>query len=235
MTSTRCSKVPQYRAEMSLNSQKSGSQSLQPMGSLPVKTGIALEGPVVQQFQFANAVDGIAVASAVKTRKGTASPLFVTQDGGRTWSTSEISPITQIRALTSTPYYWYAITSQCPSSHSECFQYQLERAPVSTMHWTLLSIPPALARYGSVMNLTAFGSDVWLSTMNQVSKPYPSYIAIYRNFGRSFSISVQPLLNSVTARRLGGDVLRSGLGHFAMTGICMDRFRTQLMAVFIGL
>ena len=49
------------------------------------------------------------------------------------------------------------------------------------------------------MNLTAFGSDVWLSTMNQVSKPYPSYIAISRNFGRSFSISVQPLLNSVTA------------------------------------
>ena len=88
---------------------KSGSQSLQPMGSLPVKTGIALEGPVVQQFQFANAVDGIAVASAVKTatERNCVTTICHTRRREDLGQQVEISPITQIRALTSTPYYWY--------------------------------------------------------------------------------------------------------------------------------
>jgi hypothetical protein len=169
------------------------------MGSLPLKRGIAPDGPSVQQLLFANETDGAAVLSGVKTAEGTASRLFVTHDGGRSWSTDELSPTTQVVELASTPDYWYAITSQCPSNNVECSQYRLERAPVSTMRWTTLSLPHPLAEYGSVMNLTAYGSDVWLSAMDQETAPYPSYIAISHDFGQSFSVSVHPVLNAVTA------------------------------------
>jgi hypothetical protein len=176
-----------------------GDKSFRPMGTLPLKKGIAIDGPAVQQFLFANENDGVAVAPAVETSLGMVSPLFVSHDGGRTWTTDEISPTTQIREMASTPDYWYAITSKCASANVECSQYRLERAPVTTMRWTALSIPPPLARYGSVMNLTAYGSDVWLSTMDQDTAPFPSYIAISHNDGESYSVSVHPILNAVTA------------------------------------
>jgi hypothetical protein len=172
-----------------------GDKRFRTMGSLPLHSGKAVDGPSVQQLIFANELDGVALLSAV----GTASRLFVTHDGGKTWTTQEISPTTQIRELASTPNYWYAITSQCPASNVLCSQYRLERAPVSTMRWTALSLPSPLARFGSVMNVTAYGSDVWLSTMDQDTAPYPSYIAISHDFGLSFSISVHPVLNAVTA------------------------------------
>jgi hypothetical protein len=178
---------------------KEGDKSFRPMGSLPLKKGIAVDGPLVQQLLFANESDGVAVGQAVTTSEGMASPLFETHDGGRTWTTQELSPTTQVREMASTPDYWYAITSQCPTDSVECSQYRLERAPVATMRWTTLTIPPPLAPYGSVMNVTAYGSDVWLSAMDQVSKPFLSYIAISRDFGKSFSVSVHPILNSVTA------------------------------------
>jgi hypothetical protein len=176
-----------------------GDKKFQPIGSLPLTRGIAPDGPSVQQLLFANEVDGAAVLSGVKTAEGTASRLYVTHDGGRSWIDDEISPTTQIRELASTPNYWYAITSQCPSSNAQCSHYRLERAPVTTMRWTNLPLPHPLAEYGSVMNLTAFGSDVWLSTMDQDTAPYPSYIAVSHNLGQNFSVSVHPVLNAVTA------------------------------------
>ena len=57
----------------------------------------------MQQFLFANENDGVAVAPAVETSLGMVSPLFVSHDGGRTWTTDEISPTTQIREMASTP------------------------------------------------------------------------------------------------------------------------------------
>jgi hypothetical protein len=178
---------------------KEGDVRFRQMGSLPLKKGIAADGPEVQELLFANAMNGIAVAQLVSTKSGTASPFFVTHDGGATWRTEEISPTTQIRELASTPQYWYAITDQCPPVNAQCSQYRLERAPVSTMRWTTFAIPPPLAKYGSDLNLTAFGSDVWLSTMNQVSEPYSSYVAISHDYGVSYTVSVHPVLNSVTA------------------------------------
>jgi hypothetical protein len=178
---------------------KDGDKSFRPMGSLPLKKGIAIDGPVVQQFLFANGHDGVAVAPAVKTPEGMASPLLVTHDAGKTWTSEELSPTTQIREMASTPNYWYAITAQCPANNPLCARYRLERAPISTMRWTALTIPPPLAQYGSVMNVTAYGSDVWLSTMDQTSAPYPSYVAISHDFGQSFTVSEHPILSAVTA------------------------------------
>src|SRR5579863_3921062 len=86
---------------------KEGDEHFRPMGSLPLKKGIAADGPAVQELLFANELDGVALAQSVTTKLGTTSPLFVTHDGGATWTTEEISPTTQIRAMASTSNYWY--------------------------------------------------------------------------------------------------------------------------------
>jgi hypothetical protein len=178
---------------------KDGDRSFRPMGSLPLNTGTAPDITAVQQLVFANAMDGMAIGSSVKTSQGFTTPIYATRDGGRTWTTTEISPTTQIRDLASTPGYWYAVTSRCLPANVECSHYRLQRTPVSNTHWTSLPLPSPLAKYGSVMNLTAYGDDVWLSTMDQISAPYPSYVAISHNYGESFSVSIHPQLNAVTA------------------------------------
>jgi photosystem II stability/assembly factor-like uncharacterized protein len=62
-----------------------------------------------------------------------------------------------------------------------------------------LPLPSKIAKYDIGLGFTAFGNDVWLNTMDQVSKPYPSYLAISQNLGARFRVSVQPVLQSLGA------------------------------------
>jgi len=110
-----------------------------------------------------------------------------------------ISPTTKINSMAASANYLYAITEQCVGNNVNCSNWRLERTLVSTTKWVSLPLPTPLSKYASVMSLTAFGSDVWLSTMDQVSKPWNSYIATSHNLGASFKVAVQPLLISVTA------------------------------------
>ncbi|MGD0690780.1 MAG: hypothetical protein ABSA22_00390 [Acidimicrobiales bacterium] len=175
-----------------------GGESFQRMGSLPISRFDLRYEPVISQLLFPTANVGVAVAYSVKSRLGTATPLYLTRDGGKTWSIHEISPTTEIQQITTTSRYLYAIAANCPKS-DRCSSWRLERSTLSALDWVSLPLPPKIAKYDIGLGFTAFGNDVWLNTVDQVSKPYPSYLAISRNLGATYSVSVQPDLQSVSA------------------------------------
>lgn len=169
-----------------------GGASFRPMGSIPLAPTPSPEINPINQLVFPSAKTGFATVVYE-------SFFYLTRDSGRVWNKERIPGITEIRQIATTKTYIYAVAAYCPKTTVNCSDWRLERSPVSTLRWTSLKIPSPLSRYGSVMSVTAFGSAVWLSTMDQVSKPYDSYVAESRDLGESFHVSIQPLLNSVTA------------------------------------
>jgi hypothetical protein len=169
-----------------------GGANFTPMGSIPLAPAPSPEINPINQLVFASAQVGFATG-VYESR------FYLTRDGGRIWIKESIPGITDIRQIATTKTYLYAIAAYCPKTTVNCTDWRLERSPVSALRWTSLKILSPMSRYGSVMNVTAFGSSVWLSTMDQVSKPYDSYVAESRNLGESFHVTIQPLLNSVTA------------------------------------
>ena len=189
-----------FRHSNAIERSTNGGASFQRMGSLPISTFDLRYEPVISQLLFPTANVGVAVAYSVKSRQGTATPLYLTRDGGKTWSIHEISPTTEIQQITTTTSYLYAITANCPKDR--CSSWHLERSSLSALNWVSIPLPPKIAKYDIGLGFTAFGNDVWLNTIDQVSKPYPSYLAISQNRGATFSVSVQPVLQSVSACEL---------------------------------
>jgi hypothetical protein len=169
-----------------------GGASFEPMGSLPLTTAPQPQIDPINQLIFPSATTGFAIGAAK-------SIFYLTRDAGRVWRKESIPGVTGIQEIATTRTYIYAVAADCPRTTVNCINYRLERSPVASLRWTSLRIPSPLYRYGSVMHITAFGSAVWLSTMDQVSKPYDPYVAESRNLGESFRVTVQPLLDSVTA------------------------------------
>jgi photosystem II stability/assembly factor-like uncharacterized protein len=178
-----------------------GGATFQRMGSLPITNAAARFEPVISQLVFPTANVGIAVGYTVKTQRGSVTPLYVTRDGGQTWSKEEISPSTEIQKIATTSKYLYAIAANCPNT-SQCAAWRLDRATLSALHWSSFPLPEIIAKYQHGLGFTAFGNDVWLNTMDQVSKPFPSYLATSQNLGTTFTISVQPDLQSVNSCEL---------------------------------
>jgi hypothetical protein len=82
-------------------------------------------------------------------------------------------------------------------------------------------MPHLIAKYDIGLGITAFGSRVWLNTMDQVSKPYPSYLAISDNLGKSFDVSVQSVLISLSAcglEAMSPEILWATCGDGMMAG-----------------
>jgi hypothetical protein len=169
-----------------------GGASFTPMGSIPLTPKPTAESNPINQFVFPSATTGFATGVYQ-------SHFYVTRDAGRVWTTESIPGINTIREIATTKTYIYAVAAYCPKPTVKCTAWRLERSPISTLRWTGLRIPSPLSRYASVMNVTAFGSAVWLSTMDQIAEPYDPYVAESRDLGASFHVTVQPLLDSVTA------------------------------------
>jgi hypothetical protein len=169
-----------------------GGASFRPMGAIPLTPAPSPENNPINQLDFPSATIGFAVGVYE-------SYFYLTRDAGRLWNKESIPGITDIQQLATTKTYVYAVAAYCPKTTVNCTDWRLERSPISSLHWTSLKIPFPLSRYGSVMNVTAFGSAVWLSTVDQVSEPFDSYVAESRDWGESFHVTVQPLLNSANA------------------------------------
>lgn len=169
-----------------------GGASFRPMGSIPLTTAPLPGTYPINQLVFSSATTGIAVGVD-------SADFYLTRDSGRVWMKEGIPGVSSFREIATTKTYIYAIAAFCPTTTVNCTDYRLERSRISSLRWTSLKIPSPLYRYGSVMNVTAFGSAVWLSTMDQVSKPFDSWVAESRDLGQSFHVTIQRLLDSVTA------------------------------------
>ena len=95
--------------------------------------------------------------------------------------------------------YFYALTVTCTTTAVRpCSHFALDRSSVTSTSWMKLKVP---AIFSSLKNnnvsIAAAGSRVWMTTQNQISKPWPTYLATSTNDGTTFSVTVQPDLASV--------------------------------------
>jgi hypothetical protein len=149
----------------------------------------------ISTLYFANPDDGYAEEYPSTGQRWASTALFLTLNGGRTWERASLASHATVYGLASSSRYFYAISEQC-TAKGECDHIQLNRSKVGTTHWTKLVIPREVAKYGGGIQVSAFGSSLWLSTQNQVSAPYSPYVATSLDDGASFTVAVQPQLTS---------------------------------------
>ena len=164
--------------------------------SMPPVTNIrGMNVPPISGLFFANPNVGYAEEYASTGTKWATSALFATFNGGRTWRAVAITPHPSIYGFAASSRYFYALTEEC-TAKGQCSDDELSRSRVGTSKWTQLSIPPAIREYSNDLQVAAFGSSVWLTTQQQSSAPYSSYLATSVNAGRSFTVKAQPLFQS---------------------------------------
>jgi hypothetical protein len=168
-----------------------GGASFTPMGSIPLKTAPPPTIDPINQLVFTSASTGFAISTYQ-------SEFFLTRDGGRVWMKEGIPGMTAVQQIATTKAYVYAVAGDCPNTTVRCTDWRLERSPLSSLRWTSERLPSPLSRFGSGLTVTAFGSAVWLTTMSEV-KPYGSYVGVSRDFGHSFQVTIQPLLNTANS------------------------------------
>jgi hypothetical protein len=151
----------------------------------------------IDNLYFANPNDGYAEEFTSTGAKWETTSLFLTHDGGRTWSTESIAPHDSVYGFASSSRYFYAVTEECTVGRKgRCSHIQLNRSAVGTSTWEKLQIPRQILKYWGGIQVAAFGSRVWLSTQDQDSAPFSPYLATSRNSGDSFTVAAQPQLSS---------------------------------------
>ena len=138
------------------------------------------------QLRFADHEDGFAFDT------GIGSAFYATHDGGASWH--EVS-LRSIEGFATGGGYAYAVTAKC--TNSGCSDYRFERTPVAKDAWT--SLPMPFAPDGSVIDLTAHDSSVWL--LGTTKSADVDTIARSTDGGQTFSSGSGPCTPG-----LGGDL-----------------------------
>ena len=142
---------------------------------------------------FANARDGYAYT-------WTASPLYVTHDGGESWQrASEGSAI----AAAVGGRYVYTVTGRCPPGRG-CHSFRLRRSPVTRTDWRSL---PSPVRGGLPFSLAARGGHIWLLGETNSATHDHDRLARSTDGGRAFSVQTGPCFAD-----LGGRLVPAGRG-----------------------
>jgi hypothetical protein len=189
--STACTQ----RECMRLDRSNNGGETFFAVSMPPVTAIRGMNVPPISGLFFANPDDGYAEEYGSTGTKWTTSALFATFNGGRTWQSVAITPHPSIYGFAASSRYFYALTDQC-TARGRCSADELSRSRVGTTKWTRLSIPRAIRKYSNDLQIAAFGSSVWLTTQQQSSAPYSSYVGTSVNGGESFTVRAQPLLQS---------------------------------------
>lgn len=100
-------------------------------------------------LRFADRLDGFAFVT------GAGGVFYATHDGGATWRRLALG---NVLAFATGGGNAYAVTARCSSQG--CTGYRFERSPVSADAWSAAATP--FAPSGSVVDLAAHGSSVWL-------------------------------------------------------------------------
>lgn len=174
-----------------------GGQTFTRVNAPPVTFGRTNQSGPLYELDFANSVDGLAVAQIANSQTA----LYATFNGGVSWQREVIRPDQRVNTIASTPTTFYAVTSSCPNPNKSCANGQLDSAPVTSTHWTAHFLPIGLKHDSALPNIAAYGNDVWLTTQEQ-EKPYLSLLATSYNGGATFAVRSKPLLSSVVASGL---------------------------------
>jgi hypothetical protein len=183
------------RLERSMNGGRTfASVAVPPVGH--IHPAMAGDTPVIAQLAFVNPSVGYAVEAPNSGPVWLSAKYFLTTNGAKSWRQINIAPHVYSFGLAISQHYVYAITADC-SQTALCTRYVLRRAVVGTSTWTTVKMPYDITRWdGGNLAVAAFGSDVWLTTQDQTTMPYPPYLATSHNEGRTFTTAVQPDLTS---------------------------------------
>jgi photosystem II stability/assembly factor-like uncharacterized protein len=117
--------------------------------SIPAPPLPAVGAVATATLRFADRLDGFAFVT------GVGGVFYATHDGGATWRRLALGTVL---AFASGGGNVYAVTARC--SLPRCTGYRFERSPVSADAWRATAMP--FAASGSVLDLAAHGSRVWL-------------------------------------------------------------------------
>ena len=170
------------------------SVSVPPVGH--IHPGMLGDTPVIDELAFVSPSVGYAVEAPNNGPEWLSATYFLTTNGAKTWRRIDVAPHVYSFGLATSQHYVYTITADCLSKGA-CSKFVLRRAAVGTSTWTTVTMPYDITRWdGGNLDVAAFGSDVWLTTQDQTTKPYPPYLATSHNEGRTFTTAVQPDLTS---------------------------------------
>lgn len=135
---------------------------------------------------FADGRDGYAYTS-------TASPLYVTHDGGVTWHRELTGSAIAIAVGDRTVY---AVMGRCSRARG-CVNFRLARSSVSRSDWRSLTLP---AGSGVPFSLAARGDDLWLLGRTNSATHQFDRLARSTNGGRSFTVRSGPCFADLGGR-----------------------------------
>lgn len=182
------------RLERSVN----GGQTFSQVAAPPITPVFGENTSPISNLYFASPLDGYAEEFASTGSRWSTTTLFVTSNGGQSWRRQEIAPHSVISGMASSSRFFYAMTEQCPT-HGRCRHQMLNRSKVGTVKWMQLALPKQILQYWGSVGISAYGRKVWLTAQDQVSKPFPPFLATSLNSGESFTVAVQPKLSSVNS------------------------------------
>jgi hypothetical protein len=162
----------------------------------------------VPTLVFANARDGYAYT-------WTASPLYVTHDGGTTWHrTSGGSSI----GVAAADREVYAVSGHCSDAHG-CRSFHLRRSSVVRTGWRSLALP---VRSGLPFSLAAHADHLWLLGETNSAKHRLDRLARSMNGGRTFTVRSGPCFAD-----LGGRIVPAGDG--VLWAVCPSGMMSELL------
>ncbi len=148
----------------------------------------------LRQLVFANEQDGYALLSSPNGTTLFPTYMYVTTDGGRTWHRASVGRDDSILSVIATKGHLYADIAHCTNA-STCADYLLARSTLAATTWSLTAMPRPLRvpSYPNYHDVTAFGSDVWV-TVETMKSPL---LFTSHDQGRTFTQSLAPRLGAV--------------------------------------
>jgi photosystem II stability/assembly factor-like uncharacterized protein len=158
----------------------------------PPITSVSGSSGNLNELVFANTQDGYAVDSSSR-----GSQLYATLNGGVSWRKAQIRPDQVIDWMAWTSTNFYAVTSKtCAPSQKACNSFALDRSAAASIVWSAMPVPIGPTHATQPPEVTAFGSDVWL-TGQQQEEPGKALLASSRLYGQGFNVTSVPELMSV--------------------------------------
>ena len=135
----------------------------------------------VNTLVFANSSDGYAIEGSTQSDPSTiGTPVFVTVDGGDSWSRIGFGADVTVFKMVSSGNEFYAVLVHCTASNagtvSTCVDYRLGRSCAGATSWSSVPIPGTSSLEDTAVGLGADGSSVWLTYLQETVDAVPQLL-----------------------------------------------------------